>query len=251
MSKAQYQKNLDIRGFIEKKDKAKEPYSVEDIEYINEYTGMGGMAKYGDVSRGLLYEYYTPDDVSQIMVSLCHKHGFDGGKILEPSCGIGRFLKYFKTTDQIDAYEYAKDNETSARITEISYPWVNLSKDYFESIFYQGNKRVQKSDIYDLVIGNPPYGKFSGFYAGKTREGKHFKGKTYDQYFIWAGIELVKPGGLVCMIVPSSFLSNSSSYTEFKKDLMEKSDLIEAFRLPRGVFEATEVETDILLFKKK
>ena len=149
------------------------------------------------------------------------------------------------------AYEYSKDNNISFRIAQISFPFANITNDYFESIFYEGNKRVGKSNIYDLVIGNPPYGEFSGAYAGNKREGNKTLARTYEQYFMWAGIELLKQGGLLCYIIPSTFLDNSGSYEKFKDLLFEKSELIDAYRMPKGAFDKTDLQTDIILLRKK
>lgn len=226
--------------------------TAQAADEIQQYTGAGGLAKAGASGRGLLYEYYTPYPVVEAMWSLVYRYGFKGGRILEPSCGVGRFLKYVDpSVCTVDAFEYSKDNNTSFLIAKACYPFVNITNDYFESIFYQNNKRVTIEPSYDLVIGNPPYGAFTGLYSGDKREGKYFKGTTYDQYFIWAGIELLKQGGLLCFIIPSTFLDNNTNYTDFKKQLSEKAELLDAYRLPKGVFDFTDIMTDIIVLRKK
>lgn len=252
MSKSQHEKNIEIASFVEQKQKANEAFTVDEIEYIQQYTGAGGLASSGAAGRGLLYEYYTPHEIVKKMWGLVYKHGFVSGKILEPSCGIGRFFKYINPeVNEVDAFEFSKDNATSYHIAKASYPWVDITNYYFESIFYRDNKRITKENVYDLVIGNPPYGKFSGAYAGKKREGRYFTGSTYDQYFIWAGIELLKPGGLLAFIIPSSFLQNKGKYINFKTEVEHKAELLEAYRLPRRVFATTQVQTDIIILRKK
>ena len=226
--------------------------SESNADYVQQYTGAGGLAKQGATGRGLLYEYYTPVLIVEAMWSLAYRYGFAGGRILEPSCGIGRFLKYVNPTNcTVDAFEFSKDNNTSFLIAKACYPWVNITNNYFETIFYQDNKRVMPEPSYDLVIGNPPYGTFTGAYAGDKMEKRYFKGNTYDQYFIWAGIELLKQCGLLIFIIPSTFLDNDSSYTEFKKGLSEKAELLDAYRIPKGVFDRTDIMTDIIVLKKK
>ena len=132
-----------------------------------------------------------------------------------------------------------------------------MHKDYFESIFYSGKTRVGHAAEYDLVIGNPPYGDFGGPYSGKKGEKAStvkvplFRGSTYDQYFIWAGIELLKPGGLLIYIIPSSFLDNDKKYELFKDEIYSKADLINAYRMPFELFEFTGIGTDIVVFKKR
>lgn len=244
--------NQEIANLIKRKDEAEEPYSIDDIEFIQQYVGDGGLIREGVSTRGTLYEYYTPLNIVEKMWGLVYDAGFSNGMILEPSIGIGRFIRYIDpAVNTVDAYEYSKDNNISFRIAQISFPFANITNDYFESIFYEGNKRVGKSNIYDLVIGNPPYGEFSGAYAGNKREGNKTLARTYEQYFMWAGIELLKQGGLLCYIIPSTFLDNSGSYEKFKDLLFEKSELIDAYRMPKGAFDKTDLQTDIILLRKK
>lgn len=255
MSKTQQEINETIAANVKKFSKQileGKHISESGAEQLQQYTGAGGLAKAGATGRGLLYEYYTPVPIVEAMWSLAYRHGFKGGKILEPSCGIGRFLKYVDpATSTVDAFEFSKDNNTSFLIAKACYPWVNFTNNYFESIFYQDNKRVIPVPSYDLVIGNPPYGTFTGLYAGDKREGKYFKGNTYDQYFIWAGVELLKQGGLLIFIIPSTFLDNATNYSDFKTALSEKAELLDAYRLPKGVFDFTDIMTDIIVLKKK
>lgn len=254
MSKKQQKLNQEITDLVlqnEAKILAGEPITVSGADYLQQYTGSGGLAKAGATGRGLLYEYYTPWEICQAMWSLAYKHGFTSGAILEPSCGIGRFLKFVDpTANTVDAYEYSKDNNVSFLIARACYPWANITNDYFESVFYEDNKRIQPEPRYDLVIGNPPYGTFTGFYAGNKREGKYFTGNTYDQYFIWAGLKLLKPGGLLVFIIPSTFLQNAGTYDSIKKEIANMAELLESYRLPKGVFDFTDIMTDIVVFKK-
>lgn len=250
--KSIFKLNQEIAAFIKEKDAKGEAYSLTDVEYINQYKGDGGLASAGAESRGLLYEYYTPDTVISYMWGMARQSGFTNGKVLEPSCGTGRFLRYADPDkDQVVAYEYNGDNNISARICEITYPWATVRNEHFESIFYTGNKRTGHPAEFDLVIGNPPYGDFTGKYAGKLREGKIFKGYTYDQYFIWAGLKLLKPGGVLVMIVPSSLADNRDRYVGVKGDFLSMAMFVQGIRMPYKIFETTEVQTDILVFKKE
>jgi hypothetical protein len=247
--KGQYNINKEIEQLVATKKKNGEAWTRKEIDFALTFSGAGGVET---GSRGSLYEYYTPDAIIARMWHMVQSHGFSTGNILEPSVGTGKFLRYVDPSNcYVDAYEYSKDDDTSFEICKAAFPWINIKNDYFESIFYEGNKRIGTAEKYDLVIGNPPYGKFSGKYAGKAREGRLFNGRTYDQYFIWAGIQLLKKGGLLSMIIPSTFMDNGSSYEAFKDELYAQADLLEAYRLPRNVFEFTQVQTDILVFKKR
>lgn len=244
--------NADIVAMLDRKEALKESYSLSEIEFIQQYTGLGGLASQGETKRGILYEYYTPVPIVKKMWGLAYKHGFVSGTILEPSVGTGRFLHYADpTNNSVMAFEFSKDDNNSYRIAKASFPWANIINDYFESIFYTGQKRTGTDMTFDLVIGNPPYGKFSGFYAGKGRERNHTKAELYEQYFIEKGIELLNPNGLLVFIIPSSFLDNGLSYNDFKKSISEQADLVDAYRMPANIFSHTQIQTDIIVLKKK
>ncbi|MCC6837370.1 MAG: N-6 DNA methylase, partial [Bacteroidia bacterium] len=247
---SQHELNKEIEAFIEKKDKEGSSFKEEEKNYIRQYTGSGGLIKEGAAGRGVLYEYYTPDVVVQKMWGMAFKYGYDGGSVLEPSVGTGNFLKYAPKDAIVFGFE---TNHFSARIAQILYPNAHIHEKSFESLFFAGNIHL-KDDFdhppYSLVIGNPPYGDFTGKYAGMGE--KQWTGATeYDQYFILRGLDLLKKGGLLVFVVPSSFLSYNVKSAKVKEKIASKVDLMDAYRLPIRTFDTTDIGTDILLLRKK
>jgi hypothetical protein len=242
-------RNREIEALI--KEKGGEPlqYSEKELNLLNTYSGYGG-SKLSEVNKGLLYEYYTPDEIVRLMWGFAIKHGYQSGAILEPSCGIGKFLKYAPKNSRIEAYE---TNQFSAQIARILYPHASIHQKSFEQLFFNGNiylKGSFRTAPFELVIGNPPYGSFSGKYAGMG-EKKRTKAFTYDQYFLTRGLDLLVSGGLLVFIIPQSFLDNNAKYNPLKERIAAKADFLEARRLPHGIFEYTDVGTDIVVFRKK
>ena len=244
-TKTQYNLNLAIEEFIKNKDAAGADYSREDVKYINQFAGYGGMAKFGAEGKGLLSEYFTPYEVCEKMMGLATKHGYAGGPVLEPAVGVGRFLHYVLPDEEVDAYEI---NPVSARIAEINYPHFNIHQQYFNQVFVDHIGRAKPfKPKYRLVIGNPPYGVFEGRHT--TTEKRATKAKTYVEYFITRGLDLLLKDGLLTYIIPTTFLDGGSS--EAKTDIERKADLLTSYRLPNGIFDATDVGTDIVVFKRK
>lgn len=257
MSKRQATLNEQIVSFIATKKAENSPFTDADKDYIQQYTGGGGLIKAGATGRGVLYEFYTPVPIVEAMWALAYKHGFTSGAIIEPSCGTGRFLKYVDPTQStVTAFEFSKDNSNSYDIARICYPWANITNYYFESIFYENGsesgKRIGKEPFADLAIGNPPYGPWDGLFAGDKLERPHYNSRTYDQYFIHACVKLLKPGGLLVFLIQGTFLTNEGgTYNEFKKALLEDCDFLEGYLLPRGTFDFSQVSPEIVVFKKK
>ena len=181
-------------------------------------------------------------------------HGYDGGNILEPSIATGRLIDPFPDKSRVTAFEI---NPVSARITQICYHNIKLYNDYFETAFLEPPRftsRVPKNKLtwmegypFSLVIGNPPYGKY------KNRYSIYFKNPKIHQieiFFMYYGLLLLKPGGLLIYLTSSNFLRNGISYNSEKEEMGKIAELVDAYRLP-PVFRFSQVPTDILIFKRK
>ena len=247
--KSQHDLNKDIESFIDKKDKDGSYYNEEEKNYIRQYTGSGGLIKEGAAGRGVLYEYYTPELVVKKMWEMAYHYGYDGGSILEPSVGTGNFLKFAPKGAIVFGFE---TNHYSARVAQITYPNAHIHEKAFETLFFAGNVHLKdKFDNpgYSLVIGNPPYGDFTGKYAGMGE--KQYTGATeYDQYFMLRGLDLLKKDGLLVFLIPSSFMSNGSKFNKVKEKIAAKADFVDCYRLPSRIFETTDIGTDILVLRK-
>jgi hypothetical protein len=237
-------------------DTKNESFTAEEKVFMSNYSGYGGLEKFGAEGKGLLYEYYTPRLIVEKMWGLAYKYGFAGGNVLEPSCGVGEFIKFAPNKELVTGYEI---NLYSAKIAQILYPEAQIIKEAFETIFIKNRASIKNKlggvKKYNLVIGNPPYGDFGGLYAGMGEKG-YTKAENYIDYFISRGLDLLESNGLLIMIVGAEvaaggkpFLSKGTS--KAKQDIMEKSILVDAYRLPNGVFDRTDVLSDIIVLRKK
>jgi adenine-specific DNA methylase len=231
-------------------------FTPEEKKFISYFAGYGGLEKYGAEGVGLMYEYFTPSEIAKRMWGVAYKYAYKCGRVLEPSCGIGEFIKYAPKDAFVTGYEI---NPVSAKICSILYPNAYIKTEYFEQIFIKNNSSIKdKTGVlprYDLVIGNPPYGKFQGFYAGMG-EKSYTKASNYIEYFITRGLDLLNKGGLLIYVIGTEvaiggklFLAQGNS--EIKKIISEKAILLDAYRLPTGLFESTDATTEIIVLQKK
>ncbi len=107
----------------------------------------------------------------------------------------------------------------------------------------------------ELVIGNPPYGEYVGLYAGMGEE-KYTHANNWIDYFIFRGLDLLVPGGLLIYIIGTEVAIGGTPWLEqpmskCKQAITEKAELLDAYRLPNGVFERTDVLSDIIVLRKK
>jgi hypothetical protein len=182
------------------------------------------------------------------MWDLAYHFGYDGGAILEPSVGIGNFLKYAPKASTVVGYE---TNHYAARIAQILFPTATIHEAAFETIFFAGNVHLKDefSDTrYSLVIGNPPYGEFLGRYSGMG-EKKWTGALQYEHYFTLRGLDLLNSGGLLIYILPSNFLKGSS-FISIAKKIASKCIGLDRYCLGTNIFKTTDLETDIIALRK-
>ena len=250
----QFELNKQIQQFVLQKDKNAETYSTADRKFIAQYEGSGGQGSKGATGEGVLYEFFTPDFICELMWKLAYRYGFKaGGSVLEPSVGTGNLLKWAPNNSKCYGFEI---NPISKRIAEILYPDAKIYEGYFETAFLQEPRYTArlKDKItwlegypFSLVIGNPPYGKYKNKYSSYfTRPKMH----QIELFFMYQGLQLLKPGGLMVYLTGSNFLRNGISYQSEKLELEKLADIVDAYRLP-PVFKFSKVPTDIIVFKRK
>jgi hypothetical protein len=248
-----YEQNTAIADLIQLKDQSGETYSQEDKDFIARYEGKGGQGKKGARGEGLLYEFYTPQYIVNLMWKLAYHWGYDGGSILEPAFATGRFFKEVKDEKLMSGFEI---DPTAFRIAEILYPQAQLFNNYFETAFLQAPRYTTKLSSkkltwlqgypFSLVIGNPPYGKHTNRYSSYFKTPKMAQ---MELFFIYHGLRLLKKGGLMVYITSSNILRNGISYNREKVEIGKLARLMDAYRLP-PVFKSSAVPTDILILKR-
>ncbi|GHU65033.1 hypothetical protein FACS189447_03250 [Spirochaetia bacterium] len=211
-----------------------------DKELLRQYEGAGGLGDDDATTHGTLYEFYTPRNVTKKVWELVDKYIPGSKSVLEPSAGIGRFAED-RPSDKFTLNEFDK---ISSRISGILNPGADNKQGAFQEFFKPGKPYEGKK--YDVVIGNPPYGKYEGLYKGKGEGKDHTR---YEEYFIDRGLDTLREGGVMAFVVPSGFLRGADS--KIKQKIAEKGKLMEAWRLPNGTFNTTGVGTDIIIIRKE
>lgn len=250
----QFELNKQVQQLILKKDKAGETYSFDEKKFIAQYEGSGGQGSKGATGEGVLYEFFTPDFVCELMWKLAYRYGFKaGGTVLEPSVGTGNLLKWAPNNSKCYGFEI---NPISKRITEILYPDAKIYEGYFETAFLQEPRYTARLKDkltwlegypFSLVIGNPPYGKYKNKYSSYFTKPKMHQ---IELFFIHYGLQLLKPGGIMVYVTGSNFLRNGITYQSEKLEIEKLADIVDAYRLP-PVFKFSKVPTDIIVLKRK
>mgnify|MGYP004606180915 CR=1 FL=1 len=218
-----------------------------DKKILAQYEGGGGLNEEERTNSEVLNAFYTPDNLIEKVWELVDAYAPDAKTVLEPSAGVGKFANN-RPDNKFTMHEL---NETSARINKILHPEADVIQGAFQKQFLDDGERFLKIGYeqpkHDVVIGNPPYGKYNDKYKG-LGEGREFD--RYEEYFIARGLEALKDEkSVLAFVVPSGFLNTASD--KQKSIIASKGEILDAYRLPEGTFSTTEVGTDILIMRKK
>jgi N12 class adenine-specific DNA methylase len=204
-----------------------------------------------------LKEMLTPEEWSRAEASTLNAHytsreviehglwgivrhlGFEGGRVLENSAGIGHVLGLTPQAIAENSRFTACDlDSTTGRMLKMLYPQAVVHIMGFQEAKIPAHSQ-------DLVIGNFPFNK-EGWSSDK------YPFSLHNQFFA-RSLDLTAPGGLIVAITTDSTLDSPTS-AGFRRWMSQRADLVDAIRLPNNAFKknaGTEVTTDILVFRKK
>lgn len=219
----------------------------DDKKILAQYEGGGGLNEGERTNSEVLNAFYTPDNLIEKVWELVDAYAPDAKTVLEPSAGVGKFANN-RPNNKFTMHEL---DESSARINKILHPEADVIQGAFQKQFLDDGERFLKigyeQSKHDVVIGNPPYGKYNDKYKG-LGEGREFD--RYEEYFIARGLDALKDEkSVLAFVVPSGFLNTAGD--KQKAIIASKGEILDAFRLPEGTFSTTEVGTDILIMRKK
>ncbi|WP_439723984.1 hypothetical protein, partial [Anaerovibrio sp.] len=198
-------------------------------------------AEYAAAKGSVLNAHYTSPEVIQGIYKAIEKMGFQGGNILEPAVGSGRFFEEMPSAmkEGSNLFGVELDSLTS-RIAALAHPEAEITNQGFEDTKFANNS-------FDLAISNVPFGDYKMRADLQYRD----KGMLLHDYFIAKMVDQVRPGGIVAAITSSGTLDKHNP--KAREYIAQKAELVGAFRLPYTAFKGagTEVTTDILFFKKR
>ncbi len=226
-------------------------------ELLKQYTGWGGLRSaiftpevYRVLKKNLPAEaivslkktitnaYYTPHDLIQFIYDalLSLKKSFQ--TVLEPSAGHGLFFELMPASFNKDNLFAVEIDQISCRLLRCLYPKVHVCEAGFETYHPQLT--------FDLVIGNPPYGRET------LIDEKHadIAALRIHHYFVAKCMRLLAPGGILAMVLPRYFLDNRRDHA---REIIhqEGGSLLAAYRLPDNLFADAKVTVDVFFLIKE
>ena len=91
-----------------------------------------------------------------------------------------------------------------------------------------------------IIVGNPPFKELRSFEGRRDQRASLFLSKYLD---------LLEPGGLLAVVLPETFLENSSCRAA-RRRLLGECEILELWHLPEGIFPMSNVATVVVIAKK-
>lgn len=224
--------------------------------------------------RGVLGAYYTPPALTGRLVDQVTEAGIDWrtARVLDPAVGGAAFLveaalRMMAATDCRPEFALA---QISSRLVgfELDAYAAGLAQNALEIVFADlalaANRsipsmvkvcdtlEVPASPSYDVVLGNPPYGRVSLTSAQReTYRRSLFGHANLYGIFTDAALRWTKPGGLIAYLTPTSFLSGQY-YSSLRSVLAAEAPpvAIDFVHARSGVFEDVLQETMIAVYRR-
>ena len=265
--KARYKANIEAIRLVKQLESEGRYATEAEQAILSKYVGWGGLANAFDerksewskeykelkelltqeeyeLARGsTLNAHYTDISVIKAMYDGLAKLGFNGGRMMEPSSGVGNFVGAMpaEMSAKVKSWTMVELDNITGLIAKYLYPNADVRIQGFEKANIPNN-------YMDVIISNVPFGDYpitDKAYPKKITRAIH-------NYFFAKSLDKVRPGGIV-MFITSSYTMNSKDET-VRRYIMQRADLLGAIRLPDSAFKGnagTEVVTDILVLKKR
>ena len=226
--------------------------------------------------RAALGAYYTPPSLCERLLDMATSAGVDWStaRVLDPACGGGAFL----APVALRMARSLKGLEPGAIVRDIQSRLVGFELDPFAAwlsqVFLDAALREQcdaanvrpkrvvrvcnslewesTNSGFDLVIGNPPYGrlKLSPLLRGKFARSLFGHANLYG-VFTDLALRLTRDGGVIAYVTPTSFLSGE--YFKALRGLLGREappTTIDFVAARKGVFADVLQETLLAAYKR-
>lgn len=225
--------------------------------------------------RSALGAFYTPPALTQRLLSLAEEGGTDwaSARVLDPASGGGAFLLEAAARMLVAL----KGSEPAFILAQLCTRLQGFELDSHAASLSQAALEILLSDLsaasgraapicvkvcdtleetpraqFDLVVGNPPYGRVTLNTAQRDRYARGLYGHA-NLYSVFTDIALrwTRPGGVIAYLTPTSVLGGQY-YRALRQLLAAEAPpvAIDFVHARRGVFEDVLQETLLALYRK-
>lgn len=242
----------------------------------------------GDLFEGFLDQgvkqsegqFFTPTPIVRFLISSLPleniiKESTNIPKVIDYACGAGHFLNEYAQQIKPFVEKYKGDNITEyykeiygiekeyrlskvAKVSSFMYGQEGINIIYADAL---SDKAGVKDGSYSVLVANPPY-SVKGFLETLNAEEKEkyeltaevsdlTKNNSIETFFIERAKQLLCPGGVAAIILPSSVLSNGNIYIKCREIILKYFDIVSIVEMGSGTFGKTGTNTVTLFLRRK
>lgn len=207
-------------------------------------------------------EYYTPQQVSNILAQIVTMDNKDIKNVYDPTCGSGSLLlRVAKQKDvKVSSFYGQEKVSTTYNLARMNMLLHNVPFNRFD--IYNGDTLEKPCEQhmkmrFQAIVANPPYS------ANWSADAKFMDDERFSAYgklapkskadfaFIQHMIYLLDDNGTMAVVLPHGVLFRGASEGIIRKYLVEDKNYLDAvIGLPANIFYGTSIPTCILVFKK-
>ncbi|SET54751.1 N-6 DNA methylase [[Clostridium] polysaccharolyticum] len=199
--------------------------------------------------KSIYKQYFTPNKLANYMVNIIPSNAVSN--IIDLSMGeCGLLEEAKKRWNNATYFGVDIDSDLIKKIHNRS-PYINTyCCDSLSDKLDNWGKyhKVVCNNKFDLALANPPfnYRKQSVCFVGDRNKFS----LPVEMVFFLKYIDIIRPGGYICIILPYGFLS-LESYAEFRIEILKKVTFLKVSKIFDKCFDQIDAETCLLLMQKK
>lgn len=203
-------------------------------------------------------EFYTPQEVSQILARIVTSGKKELKSVYDPACGSGSLLLRISRYAKVDRFFGQEMNNTTYNLARMNMILHDVNYSDFDIKQEDTLERPQHTEFrFEAVVANPP------FSARWSANPIHLSDERFAQYgrlapsskadyaFIQHMIYQLDDNGTMAVVMPHGVLFRGGAEGHIRQFLIEQQNYLDAvIGLPPNLFFGTSIPASILVFKK-
>lgn len=209
-------------------------------------------------------EYFTPQEVSELLARLTIVGKDSVNKVYDPACGSGSLLlKYAKILGDSkvrNGYYGQEKNPTTYNLCRINMFLHDIGYDKFDIALGDTliNPQHWDDEPFEAIVSNPPYSiKWEGDDNATLINDPRFspagvlapKSKA-DMAFIMHMLSWLAPNGTAAIVCFPGIMYRGGAEKKIRKYLIDNNYIDAVIQLPSNLFFGTSIATNIMVLKK-
>lgn len=212
-------------------------------------------------------EFYTPQEVSELLTKIALGHKTSVNKVYDPACGSGSLLLQAAKVlggDNVESGYYGQEiNITTYNLCRINMflhdvPHTKIHIALGDTLINPNQRHMETDQPFEMIVSNPPYSvKWVGDADPTLINDPRFspagvlapKGKA-DLAFVMHCLSWLAETGTAAIVCFPGIMYRGGAEQKIRKYLVDNNFVDAVIQLPENLFFGTSIATCILVLKK-